>query len=246
MKINQPKRFANAFITVWKSAGQIRKHQLTRFFILPGLLSLVAGTLLAVGIYFLALDFLEWSISFLEGSIANFLLSYIWIIALVQAILFYFISYKFIAAVFILPFLSPLQDHLEIIKFGYKKETELGNDIKNIIAGIFKSLLQIVGMLILTVVTIPIGPLQPAILVLYNGYFLGRGIFDSLLERDFSSSSLRSKELSNLHFESLGVGLATMVWLLIPIIGILIATSLGLIAAFQIRYQGIEPVKAST
>ncbi|MBW7859138.1 MAG: EI24 domain-containing protein [Leptonema sp. (in: Bacteria)] len=200
--------------------------------------------MLAVGIYFLTLELLEWVISFIEGSFAHFLLSYIWIIALIQAILIYFISYRFIAAAFVLPFLGPLQDHLETIRFGQKKETELGNDIKNIVAGIFKSLLQIAGMLILTLITIPIGPVQPAILIIYDGYFMGRGIFDSLLERDFPNSSQRSKELSNLHFESLGVGLATMVWLLIPIIGILIATSLGLIAAFQIRYNGIKSTQA--
>ncbi|EHQ08666.1 EI24 domain-containing protein [Leptonema illini] len=236
-------RVVRAFLSVFRSLKIVREERLWSYFVLPGLLSLVLGTALAVGVFYAALALLEWLIVLIPGTMADAALPFLWIIALVQAVFFYFISYRLVTALVVLPFLSPLQDRLEQLQFGQRKETALSADIGNALLGSLRALLQIAGMLLLMLVTLPLGPFQFIPLALYDGYFIGRGVFDMLLERDYPKSAARMQTLKALRPESLGLGLGSLVLLLIPVAGILTAAGFGLIAAFRLHYGDLKVIK---
>lgn len=236
-------RVVRAFLSVFRSLKIVRKERLWSYFVLPGLLSLILGTALAVGVFYAALALLEWLIVLIPGTMADVALPFLWIIALVQAVFFYFISYRLVTALVVLPFLSPLQDRLEQLQFGQRKETALSADIGNALLGSLRALLQIAGMLLLMLVTLPLGPFQFIPLALYDGYFIGRGVFDMLLERDYPKSAARMQTLKALRPESLGLGLGSLVLLLIPVAGILTAAGFGLIAAFRLHYGDLKVIK---
>lgn len=236
-------RVVRAFLSVFRSLRVVRQERLWSYFVLPGLLSLVLGTALAVGVFYAALALLEWLIVLIPGTMADAALPFLWIIALVQAVFFYFISYRLVTALVVLPFLSPLQDRLEQLQFGQRKETALSADIGNALLGSLRALLQIAGMLLLMLVTLPLGPFQFIPLALYDGYFIGRGVFDMLLERDYPKSAARMQTLKALRPESLGLGLGSLVLLLIPVAGILTAAGFGLIAAFRLHYGDLKVIK---
>lgn len=236
-------RVVRAFLSVFRSLRVVRQERLWSYFVLPGLLSLVLGTALAVGVFYAALALLEWLIVLIPGTMADAALPFLWIIALVQAVFFYFISYRLVTALVVLPFLSPLQDRLEQLQFGQRKETALSADIGNALLGSLRALLQIAGMLLLMLVTLPLGPFQFIPLALYDGYFIGRGVFDMLLERDYPKSAARMQTLKTLRPESLGLGLGSLVLLLIPVAGILTAAGFGLIAAFRLHYGDLKVIK---
>jgi CysZ protein len=236
-------RFLRAFLSVFRSLKIIRKQKLWPFFVLPGLLSLISGMILALGVFYASLTLLERLTAWMIDTMPDIILPLIWMLALVPAVFFYFISYRFVAALFVLPFLGPLQDRLEELQFGRKKETSLSADIMNALTGSLRALFQIAGLLLLIPFTLPLGPLQLIPLALYDGYFMGRGIFDTLLERDYPKSKDRMQILKTLRPESLGLGLGTLLLLLIPVAGILIASGSGLIAAFQLRYGSLKDVR---
>lgn len=236
-------RVVRAFLSVFRSLKVVREERLWSYFVLPGLLSLVLGTALAVGVFYAALALLEWLVVLIPGTMADAALPFLWIIALVQAVFFYFISYRLVTALVVLPFLSPLQDRLEQLQFGQRKETALSADIGNALLGSLRALLQIAGMLLLMLVTLPLGPFQFIPLALYDGYFIGRGVFDMLLERDYPKSAARMQTLKALRPESLGLGLGSLVLLLIPVAGILTAAGFGLIAAFRLHYGDLKVIK---
>ncbi len=236
-------RVVRAFLSVFRSLKVVRQERLWSYFVLPGLLSLVLGTALAVGVFYAALALLEWLVVLIPGTMADAALPFLWIIALVQAVFFYFISYRLVTALVVLPFLSPLQDRLEQLQFGQRKETALSADIGNALLGSLRALLQIAGMLLLMLVTLPLGPFQFIPLALYDGYFIGRGVFDMLLERDYPKSAARMQALKTLRPESLGLGLGSLVLLLIPVAGILTAAGFGLIAAFRLHYGDLKVIK---
>ncbi|PKL34251.1 MAG: hypothetical protein CVV45_04100 [Spirochaetae bacterium HGW-Spirochaetae-10] len=233
-------RVVRAFLSVFRSLKVVREERLWSYFVLPGLLSLVLGTALAVGVFYAALALLEWLVVLIPGTMADVALPFLWIIALIQAVFFYFISYRLVTALVVLPFLSPLQDRLEQLQFGQRKETALSADIGNALLGSLRALLQIAGMLILMLLTLPLGPFQFIPLALYDGYFIGRGVFDMLLERDYPKSAARMQTLKALRPESLGLGLGSLVLLLIPVAGILTAAGFGLIAAFRLHYGDLK------
>lgn len=236
-------RVVRAFLSVFRSLKIVREERLWSFFVLPGLLSLVLGTALAGGVFYAALALLEWLIVLIPGTMADVALPFLWIIALIQAVFFYFISYRLVTALVVLPFLSPLQDRLEQLQFGQRKETALSADIRNALLGSLRALLQIAGMLLLMLVTLPLGPFQFIPLALYDGYFIGRGVFDMMLERDYPKSAARMQALKALRPESLGLGLGSLVLLLIPVAGILTAAGSGLIAAFRLHYGDLKLAK---
>lgn len=236
-------RVVRAFLSVFRSLRVVRQERLWSYFVLPGLLSLVLGTALAVGVFYAALALLEWLVVLIPGTMADAALPFLWIIALVQAVFFYFISYRLVTALVVLPFLSPLQDRLEQLQFGQRKETALSADIGNALLGSLRALLQIAGMILLMLVTLPLGPFQFIPLALYDGYFIGRGVFDMLLERDYPKSAARMQTLKALRPESLGLGLGSLVLLLIPVAGILTAAGFGLIAAFRLHYGDLKVIK---
>jgi len=233
-------RIVTSFVALFSSIKIVNRKKLWRFFILPGFLSLVTGTALAVGVYFGALWLLTWLNHFLPDSVIEWTGPFLWVLALVQAIFFYFSSYRFITALSVLPFLSPLLDEMEIQESGKRKETELGNDIQNAIFNSLLALVQMVGLLLLMIVTIPLGPFQPIPLALYDGYFMGRGVFASLLERDYPNYRDRKKAMSSVHGESLGLGLASLVSLMIPVVGIVITAGLGVVAAFRLTFTDLK------
>ncbi len=234
------KRTVRAYLAVFQSLRIVRAHRLWSFFLLPGFFSLVTGFALAVGVFYATVLLLEWLVLLLPGTIADVALPYVWILALPPAIFFFLISYRIVTALVVLPFLGPLQDRLERLRFGQRKETSLLTDIGNALLGSVRALGQVIGMLLLMLITLPLGPFQTVPLVIYDAYFIGRGVFDMLLERDFPRSRDRMQQLKTMRPESLGLGLAWLTLLLVPVIGLVMATGLCLIAAFGLRYGAVD------
>lgn len=227
-------RVVRAFVFVFRSFSFVRRHRLARYFILPGLLGLLLGSAIGVGVFSLSMFLLEKVALALIGHDA-FLKPFLWLFAFGQAILFFGLSWRFVAALAVLPSLGPLQDRLEVIATGSYRQTRWIDDAKNAALGGLNSLIQMGGFAVLSVLTLPLGPFGGFLLTIYDAYFLGSGIYDALLERDFPSPSVRRRELRKMRPEMLGVGLGAFVLLFIPVLGIFTSSGMGLVAAFRLR-----------
>lgn len=229
-------RFFRAFALVFRSIPYVLRHGLLGFFVLPGLLGLVMGTLLALGVFAGAAVLMEHALQTLT-SIRPWMMAIIRVVAFAGAAIFFAMSWRLIASLFILPALGSLQDRLEVLHLGRARPTLFRDDARNALRGGGLALLQLAGLPIVALVSLALGPFSPVPLALYDGYFLGTGIFDAMLEREFPRASGRRQCMRTLRPEMLGVGLASLALLLIPVLGLFLSSGMGLVAAFRLRYE---------
>lgn len=224
------------FLNPFKSIKLIFKLGLEKYLLFSFLLTLMLSFLVSFGIFLV-----------MNSLVKNILLNYlpeiqyfsnifsfiITILILSQSFLLFVVFYRILAQISFLPFLGKIRETLE--NYFSIKETYTSHityDIKNTLWGIFKSLYYLLIYILIFIITILLGPIQNVILILFDSYLLGNGIYDVYLEKKFPEPKKRSLELKKRRKEIFFTGLASLFLLLIPIIGILLSFLCGYISAF--------------
>ena len=228
---------AAGFLAFLESFSFIRKNSLSRYLILPSLLSLLTGTLLIAGSYYLV-DAL--SAKYLEKAIL-ILGDWISVLAKFAALAFSFLLFIFlyrpIAQICVIPFLGPLLEKTETLLIGRSIEVSLQKDIRNAFIGGLLSLRYLILELLAFLITIPLGPFQFPIMLCVGGYFLGRSSIDYVLEKNCETMEERKAHVKRLRPAILGLGIGQFLIIMIPVAGVFIAPGPSLVGAALIFYD---------
>lgn len=137
----------------------------------------------------------------------------------------------------IIPFIGPLLTRLENIYLGKSIEIPLSKDIKNAFLGILSSLkylpLSILGLLF----SLFLGPFQIVFMIFWEGYFLGKGSFEYMLEKDTETLKERSEKRKGHRTQMWGLGSAQFIFLMIPVIGIVLSPCTAMAGAFLLYHD---------
>ncbi len=231
-----PGRFLAGFGAGFRGLGFIARQRLWGYMILPALLSLLLGLGLIVGSFWLVRTGLG---QLTVGLSPAWLLAYEVLTQIVAGILAVFlalIGYQALIPLLVIPFLGPLLNQTEIILTGKPVEVGWQRDLKNALIGAWFAVRDALLQLFCLVISLFLGPGQPLFMVTVNSYFLGRGSFDYLLEKHNETLRQRRHHTRQLWPEIQGLGLAQVLGLLVPIIGILLVPSSGLVGAALLFY----------
>lgn len=236
------------FSAFFRGGKVIAKHQLWSYIVLPAFLSLVVGIVLLFSFYHFfssqaigqLLQWLTTKFSWQWAASGSGLLWITRILAAVLAFILYIILYAPVASLVVIPFLGYLLARLEKIYLGQAIEISTAQDIKNIFLGFLVNLKYSLLSIFTFFLGLFLGPFQPVLVIGVNGYILGRGSYEFLLEKDFASLRERSHKAKPMKAKMLGLGMAQLLFLLIPVVGILLSSCFALAGAFLL-YYGIGP-----
>lgn len=232
-----PGRMLAGFTAAFRGLGFIARHRLWGYLILPAVLSLALGLGLIMGSIWLVrygLAPLAVGLSPAWLSVYDVLTQ---VVAVVVALFLTLIGYQALLPLLVIPFLGPLLNQTEMILTGQAVEVGWQRDMKNALIGIWFALRDTVLQLLCLGFSLFLGPGQPVFMVIINSYFLGRGSFDYLLEKHHETLFQRQQQTRQLWPEIQGLGLAQVVGLLVPVIGILLVPASGLVGAALLFYQ---------
>ncbi len=236
---NSIKLFTNSltgFSSFFQGLAFIARHSLWGYILFPSLISLFVGASL---VYYIQSVLSAWALAFLtsvfqaESGVFSF---FVHLFALFVGIFVVIIFYRTLVSLFILPFMGPLLEKVERILLGRSITISLFRDLRNGIYGAWVGLKFTVIALVVFVLTLPLGPFQFFLVAPLEGYFLGRGSLDYILEKESRDLEERKRKTRELTGETLGLGLAFFLFLLIPIVGVLLAPAAGVVGAALIRY----------
>jgi len=234
--------------TLFDGFRLIRKYRLWHFVILPGLISLVLG----VGGYFLIMpmkaqlgDFLlgwwpwDWGSAFVEKM-------EVWIGGTLITLFFLFI-YKYVVLILAGPFMSLLSEELEHKLFPERPSSRfsVGRMLRETWRGLLITLRNIfkeIGFTLLLLISslIPgVQPIVPVAIFLVQAYYAGFGAMDYTLERYYNIKETASFVGDNRAL-SLGMGIAFLGILFVPVIGFILAPPLIAAGATPIVLERIS------
>ncbi|HNH07494.1 MAG TPA: hypothetical protein PK683_03260, partial [Leptospiraceae bacterium] len=82
-----------------------------------------------------------------------------------------------------------------------------------------------------------LGPFQPFFVGAVQGWILGRGSFDYILEKNTENLKERDRKASEFRMEIFGLGIAQFIFLFIPFIGVILGPIAAVIGSFLIYYR---------
>lgn len=222
-----------------RAIGMIAKHRLTKFIILPGLISLVVMILLVGGIWtwftqssieewVVDLWPFDWGVGVIEG-IADFLVLMLLLVSI-------FFLAKYIVMVVVSPFMGTLSEKVEAIVTG-KQEPSTANFISDLIRGLRIALRNIFWELSLTLLLLFMN-IIPVIgnaisfvgTILVQSYYAGFGSMDYTLERKRFSISDSIGFVRKNRMAAVGNGGLFLAIFLIPVAGWFLAPAFATIA----------------
>lgn len=225
-----------AYGTAWKI---IRMRRLWIYLIIPGLLSIAFGILVAVLANVVSgniSELVESRYPWEAGSaVVTWVSKFLSIILVWAAAL---MAYKYVILILAAPFMSPLSEKVEAYLLGSPKASipfDPARMVREIIRGIRLSVRNIVREIVMTLGllllgTIPlIGILIAPAIFLVQSYFAGFGNMDYTLERHLGVRQ-------SVHFVRRYKGVATgngavfLLLLMIPVVGLFIAPGLATVA----------------
>jgi len=222
--------------------GLISKLGLWKYFGIPILISVVTAILIGVTAYGLSDNVSDWILSFFpslnnpDSWIKNILSFISGLIILV----FGLIVYKHIIMALSAPFMSPVSEKIErhLLGLGPKDkhihrntsfQEQLWRGIRINVRNLLKELLLTIPILLISFIPL-IGFISTILLFLVQAYYAGFGNMDYTLERHF-------KYRESINFVgkhkgiAIGNGIVFMLFLLIPVIGIILVLPLSVTAA---------------
>ncbi len=235
----------HAYGQVFKLAG---KFKLYGFLYISGIISLTIG----VGIIYSAVIFSDdislfllkaWKWEWGKNTIANILP---WITGFLLLVLGVFV-YRYLVAIALSPFMSPLSEKLENGLSGKKDSLNLSISrmLVEFVRGIcitLRNLLREIGYIILLMILsfIPLFTwiTTPAI-ILVQSYYAGFGSMDYCLERHFSIGQ-SVKFIRKYRLLTTAHGAMFFLILLIPIAGLVLAPWMSTIAGTQLVYNKMK------
>ncbi|MCR1023319.1 EI24 domain-containing protein [Cellulophaga baltica] len=223
----------------------MKELKLWKYFFIPMVISLITASLIGVAAWSLSSSFGEfiatlWIWDFGKDTFTSISTLFSGLIILVLG----FILYKHIVMALSAPFMSPVSEKIEAHLTGvenhdHKKTSfneQLWRGIKINIRNLGKELLYSLPLLLLKL--IPVVNIFSAIaLFLLQGYYAGFGSMDYTLERHFNYKDSIDFVRKN-RGAAIGNGIIFMLFLFIPVIGIIIVLPLSVTAA-SIKTIGI-------
>ena len=240
------REFILGFKTYSEAHSLIKKNKLWIFVVFPGLINII----LFASTFFIGWHYsnilTEWLLEFLNiESNINESLSFInsivqWIFLVLLRILFFFFYlyiYKYIVLIIMAPVMAYLSERVETILTGRVYTFNLQQFISDVIRGItlaIRNLLIEFAILFLLFIlsNIPIiGWIAPILILIVECYFFGFAMLDYSNER----KRLNIKESTSLIYKhkglAIGNGMVFYLLMLVPVIGLMIGPSYGVIAS---------------
>ncbi|MDH5717507.1 MAG: EI24 domain-containing protein [Spirochaetia bacterium] len=239
--------FKIGFFSFKKGYFFIKENHLLKYIIIPSIISAVIGIAMTALIY---AGVSEWILEFLQNLSPNeayegwkqFFLDFTYrtlrvfahLFSIILGMIATIIVYRILASVLVTPFLGPLVSKIEVILTGKELKTSIGTDIKNAAAGILSSVQNMLLELLIMVIS---GPLSPFLLSTIEGYFLGKGSFDYFFEKHAQTYEEKKIMQKKYRGEIQGLGMAHLVCLFIPILGVFIAPVLSITGAALVIFK---------
>lgn len=218
----------------------INDFKLWRYVILSGIISLAIGATL-IGILFV-------SSAPIEAWITN-VISWEWGKSVFVTIAFYFTKlliivgffffYKYLVLIITAPIMSPLSEAVEKNLVGYAntntslKAITIGfiRGIRVALRNISREIIYTILLLILSLLPIPgVRLITSPLLFLIGAYYAGFGNLDFCMERRYSVAEA-ARYVKSRQWYAMGNGTAFILLLSVPVFGLLLAPSLGTVAA---------------
>lgn len=216
----------------------IKKLKLWKFFLIPIIISIITASIIGITAYTLSDNigvFIAKIWPWETGkdtftSVSSF-------IGGASIVILGFILYKHIVMALSAPFMSPVSEKIETHLTGVEKhdhritsfKEQLWRGIRINVRNLFKELLFTIPILIISLIPV-IGIFTSILLFLVQAYYAGFGNMDYTLERHFKYNE--SINFVRKHRGvAIGNGIVFMLFLFIPIIGIIIVLPLSVTAA---------------
>jgi CysZ protein len=239
--------------TYSKAIDVLNRYRLWHWVILPGLVSLLlGGAVVAFAGYYV--DDLsrwlgeQWPFDFGEQTfeLVMTILSFTLMVVLVL------LSLKYVILVLVAPFMGTLSELVEARITGKEPPSvSIGQIIKDVgrglaiaVRNIFREIFYTLLVTILGLFIPVVGQVLSSILVvLIQSYYLGFGNVDFTLERKRFTVGDTVNFVSSYRWLVMGNGTAFMLFLLIPVVGLILAPGLGTVAATLNSMEVLDGVK---
>ncbi|WP_299217212.1 EI24 domain-containing protein [uncultured Dokdonia sp.] len=227
----------NGLKTYGNSFGLVTKLGLWKYFAIPMVISLLTATIIIVSAYSLSDNIGHWIEQIWPwewGKKGFFIFAEILSALLIVAV--GFILYKHIVMALSAPFMSPVSEKIEAHLLGANhthRQTSFGaqlwRGIRINVRNLGMELLLTIPILLLGLIPV-IGIVSTVLLFLTQAYYAGFGNMDYTLERHFTyEKSVRF--VRNNKGQAIGNGIVFMLFLLIPVIGVILVLPLSVTAA---------------
>ncbi|WP_299762119.1 EI24 domain-containing protein [uncultured Dokdonia sp.] len=241
------KGILNGLKTYGSSFGLVTKLGLWKYFAIPMTISLLTAIIIGVSAYSLSDNIGHWIEQIWPwefGKHAFFvfaeILSALFIIAIG------FILYKHIVMALSAPFMSPVSEKIEAHLSGANhthRETsfkaQLWRGIRINVRNLSMELLLTIPILLLGLIPV-IGLISTVLLFLTQAYYAGFGNMDYTLERHYDYDKSIQFVRKN-KGQAIGNGIVFMLFLLIPIVGVILVLPLSVTAATKQTIELLEP-----
>ena len=215
----------------------IFKLKLWSYFIIPILISFITAIVIIVFSYVLSdnlgnyiADFWKWEFGKQTFEMVSTFLSGVLIIVIGL------LMYKHIIMAFSAPFMSPVSEKIEEYLTGIKSQhivnsfqQQLLRSIKLTVRNLIREILVTIPILLLSIIPV-IGIFFTFLLFIVQAYYAGFGNMDYTLERYFSYKE-SVKFLNKNKGVAIGNGIVFILFLVIPVIGVILVLPLSVTAA---------------
>ncbi|MFC4633649.1 EI24 domain-containing protein [Dokdonia ponticola] len=231
------KGILNGLKTYGNSFGLVTKLGLWKYFAIPMVISLLTAAIIITAAYGFSDDIGHWVEQIWPwewGKQAFFVFAEILSALVIIAV--GFILYKHIVMALSAPFMSPVSEKIEAHLLGTKynpRDTTFGEQlwrgIRINVRNLSMELLLTIPILLLSLIPL-IGFISPILLFLMQAYYAGFGNMDYTLERHFTYEKSVQFVRQN-KGQAIGNGIVFMLFLLIPVIGVILVLPLSVTAA---------------
>lgn len=216
----------------------ISKLKLWKYFLIPIVISIITATIIGISAYGLS-DNIGRFVAKLwpwDTGIETFT-SISSILGAALIIILGFILYKHIVMALSAPFMSPVSEKIEAHLTGKQKhdhritsfKAQLWRGIRINVRNLFKEILFTIPLIIIGFIPV-IGLISTILIFLVQAFYAGFGNMDYTLERHFKYNESIQFVKNNRGF-AIGNGIVFMLFLLIPVIGIILVLPLSVTAA---------------
>jgi CysZ protein len=232
-----------SLIFYWRTYRFIESHALWRILILPAIINLfISIVIIIVAIrtsgYIVHLFMENMQFNSPDRSMLKFIEGLLMVIIRAMVFFLYLKIYRYLIIILLAPIFASISSKVQIIATGHSRKactrTYLMDCSRGIQIGIRNFFIEAVLSAVIIVVSFIISwiiPLAPLLILIIESYFVGYSFTDYRNEH-FGLSKKESRKLMN-NYPGLviGSGLFFNIFLLIPIIGVLLAPAFALIAS---------------
>lgn len=236
-------QFAAGFLAPIESIGYLNRNRLWKYAVLPLFLSaavvFVFFTLALIWIFSLDLSALE-NVASNWHPLLQWLIAFLGIVFKIIVLLLVFIIlmrfYLLLYSIMVVPFLSPLVEKILQLEGLESIKVSMLEIFNYVIATIIYNIKLLLMQLLISLLLLLVGPLQPVLNFFVTGYFTGRSCYDYVFE--LLSKPQQFAALARPHLlEMTGVGVFTNLAMAVPVLGTIFVPLLSVVAATRLYIQ---------